>query len=90
MEKRKKMIEAINNKRLLTTEELAAYIGSTKGSIHTLKCQGKLPVQWIVPFGKRNIRFDIDEVNKSIEKAKNDKSGNIFAVNEDNIFKTQA
>lgn len=68
------------NKRLLTAKELAEYIGSTEGSIRALKCQGKLPKQWIVPLGKRNIRFDVNEVDKSIDSAKANDFDSIFQV----------
>lgn len=68
--------------RLVSAEELATYIGTTKKSIYTYKCQGKIPKQWIVSVGKRSIRFDLDEVNKSIEESKNSADGleSIFRI----------
>ena len=68
--------------RLVSAEELATYIGTTKKSIYTYKCQGKIPQQWIVPVSKRSIRFDLDEVNKSIEETKSSTDGlsSIFRI----------
>ena len=68
------------NKRLLTAKELAEYIGSTEGSIRALKCQGKLPKQWIVILGKNAVRFDLKEVNKSIDTVKDNPFNSIFQV----------
>lgn len=65
------------NKRLLTTEELADYLGSTVGSIYVLKCKGKIPSEWIVNIG-RALRFDKEAVDKSINKAKENKNGNLL------------
>lgn len=68
-------------RRLVNAKGLAEYLGSTEGSIHTYKCQGKLPTQWIVPLGKRAVRYDLEEVDKSIEESK----GSV-----ESIFKVQA
>lgn len=68
--------------RLVSAEELATYIGTTKKSIYTYKCQGKIPKQWIVPVSKRSIRFDLSEVDKSIEETKGSTDGleSIFRI----------
>lgn len=57
------------NKRLFTTKELATYIGSTEGSIYTLKHKGKIPEGCIVKRGS-SLRFDVVEVDKWIESLK--------------------
>ncbi|MBI3292112.1 MAG: helix-turn-helix domain-containing protein [Elusimicrobia bacterium] len=50
-------------KRLLTAQELAQYIGSTKGTVYTWSCTRKIPPACIVHLG-RALRFDIIQVNK--------------------------
>lgn len=69
-------------RRLLTVKELAAYIGCTTSSIYVLKCKGKIPRQWIVPLGTRAVRFDLNEVDKSIEETKGSTDGldSIFRI----------
>ena len=57
-------------RRLVNARGLAEYLGSTTKSIHTYKSLGKIPPQWIVPLGTRALRFDLQEVDKSIEESK--------------------
>ena len=68
--------------RLVSAEELAMYIGTTKKSIYTYKCLGRIPKQWIVPVSRRSIRFDLSEVDKSIEETKGSTDGlsSIFRI----------
>ncbi|MBR3603205.1 MAG: hypothetical protein IKL48_00695 [Elusimicrobiaceae bacterium] len=68
-------------RRLVNAKGLAEYIGSTEGSINTYKCQGKIPKRWIVPLGTRGVRYDLEEVDKSIEDSK---------LSLESIFKVQA
>ena len=68
--------------RLVNAKELAQYLGTTEGSIYTYKSQGKIPPQWIIKLGKRGVRFDLVEVDKSLEEAKssNDDLSTIFKI----------
>ena len=56
-------------KRLLTVNELAEYMGTTPGSIYTLKCKGKIPNDCIVKRGK-SLRFDIVAIDNWILEMK--------------------
>lgn len=69
-------------RRLLTVKELAAYIGTTEGSIYVYRTLHKIPQQWIVPLAKRSLRFDLEEVKKSIEETKGSTDGleSIFRI----------
>lgn len=59
----------MGEKRLLSVEEMARYIGSTKGSIYTFKCEGKIPKECIIKMG-RSLRFDVIEVDKWLDSLK--------------------
>lgn len=63
--------------RLVSTRQLAAYLGSTEGSIRAQQCKGNIPSKWIVKMG-RSVRFDMEEVEKSINDAKEQRNGNLF------------
>lgn len=65
------------NKRFLTAKQLAEYLGTTEGSIRAQQCKGNIPSKWVVRMG-RSVRFDLTEVDKSIDEAKENKNGNIF------------
>ena len=67
---------------LVNAKELAQYLGTTEGSIYTYKSQGKIPPQWIIKLGKRGGRFDLVEVDKTLEEAKsrNDDLSSIFQI----------
>jgi len=58
--------EAFPGKRLLTTQEMARYIGTTKATIYTMRCLQKIPPSCVVHLG-RAIRFDITEVDKWLD-----------------------
>lgn len=61
--------------RLVSTKELAQYVGSSENSIRSLKSQGKIPPQWIVKIG-RSVRYDLNEINKWIESKKEKNKSN--------------
>lgn len=63
--------------RLVSTKELAQYLGSTENSIRSLKSQGKIPSQWTVNIG-RSVRYDLQEVDKWIESKKEANKTNIL------------
>ena len=63
--------------RLVSTKELAQYLGSTENSLRSLKSQGKIPSQWVVNIG-RSIRYDLNEVDKWIESKKEANKTNIL------------
>lgn len=68
--------------RLVNAKELAQYLGTTEGSIYTYKSQGKIPPQWIIKLGTRGVRFDLMEVDKTLEEVKssNDDLSSIFKI----------
>ena len=49
-------------KRLLNINELAVYLGTSKGSIYTMKCLGRIPQSCLVKIG-RSLRFEKSEVD---------------------------
>ena len=69
-------------KRLITVKELAVYIGTTPRSVYSYRNRGMIPKQWFVPVSKRSLRFDLEEVNKSIEESKCSEDGlsSIFKI----------
>ena len=70
-EEKEKMLDNTKQieKRLLTVEELATYMGTTISTIYTLKCKGKIPSNCIVKRGK-SLRFDLIEIDKWINELK--------------------
>lgn len=66
-------------RRLLSVKELAAYIGSTTGSIYTLKSKGEIPKNCIVKRG-RSLRFDVIAVDKWIEEELKSKTATTTAT----------
>ena len=67
-----------NHKRLLSTKELAQYLGSSENSLRSLKSQGKIPSQWVVNIG-RSVRYDLNEVDKWIESKKENNKSNTLS-----------
>ena len=63
--------------RLVSTKELAQYLGSTENSLRSLKSQGKIPSQWTGNIG-RSVRYDLQEVDKWIESKKEANKTNIL------------
>lgn len=64
-----------NHKRLVSTKELAQYVGSSENSIRSLKSQGKIPAEWVINIG-RSVRYDLNEVDKWIESKKESNKSN--------------
>jgi excisionase family DNA binding protein len=54
-------------KRLMNIRELAAYLGTPKGSIYTMVCLRKIPQECIVKLG-RALRFEKEAIDKWINE----------------------
>ncbi len=54
-------------KRLMNIRELAAYLGTPKGSIYTMVCLRKIPQGCIVKLG-RALRFEKEAIDKWINE----------------------
>ncbi len=54
-------------KRLITTKEAALYLGTTENSLRSLRCQRKLPPDWMISIG-RSVRFDLQAIDNWIDK----------------------
>lgn len=54
-------------KRLITTKEAAQYLGTTENSLRSLRCQRKLPPDWMISMG-RSVRFDLQAIDNWINK----------------------